>query len=288
MNKIIVSCKFVLRRFPKNIIFDYFFHLAHFLWAHGRMPRKKSMLFNDYLFFLKTSSRIENAVRQFTSDKQLVKAYASYVLGEDICPKTYRIIRDKSELIDFVPSAGCVLKPSHTSGCVVFKEPGEKLDKDEVLALGSALDRNLYNESRERNYKNLPPSIIVEERLGVGGAPSDYKVFCFNGVPKIVAVYTGRLDDLRVNFYDDKWVELFFNYQIKPLKGGVEKPRAASSMFASAKKLSSGLDIVRVDFYEVNGKCYLGEMTHVHAQGHAKFGSLSDERKFSEVLFGIG
>ena len=42
-------------------------------------------------------------------------------------------------------------------------------------------------------------------------------------------------------------------------------------MIKLAEKLSQGMPHVRVDFYEVNGKVYFGEMTFYHHSGLTRF-----------------
>ena len=47
-----------------------------------------------------------------------------------------------------------------------------------------------------------------------------------------------------------------------------------------ARKLSIGIPQVRVDFYEVNGKVYFGEMTFFHWSGMTPF----EPEKWDEIF----
>ena len=49
------------------------------------------------------------------------------------------------------------------------------------------------------------------------------------------------------------------------------KPLMFEEMKELAKNLSQGIPHVRVDFYEVNGKVYFGELTLSHWSGFVKF-----------------
>ncbi len=278
--------KSLFDRLPRCGFFDYIYNFSCFWVAHRRLPSENSGLYNDYLFYMKSSSEIERAARQFTSDKRLVKLYVASILGEDRCPRTHDVIFDEVKLGEFSAKVPCVLKPAHLSGSVVFKMPGEKLSNQEHYELASSLKRNLYTETRERNYKNLVPSIIVEEALVNNNWLLDYKIFCFMGIPKIVAVYSGRGARLCASFYDVHWNQLSIGYQLPPIDGDVLKPKSFFSILEAAEKLSSEFESARVDFYEVDGEFYVGEITHIHAQGNARFNSVEDERRFSRVMFG--
>ena len=50
-----------------------------------------------------------------------------------------------------------------------------------------------------------------------------------------------------------------------------EKPSNFEEMQELSKKLSKGIPFVRVDFYEVNGKTYFGELTFSHFSGMMPF-----------------
>ena len=54
-------------------------------------------------------------------------------------------------------------------------------------------------------------------------------------------------------------------------KSRIEKPRCFEEMKMLAEKLSVGHPHVRVDFYEVNGHVYFGEMTFYHWSGLVPF-----------------
>ena len=49
------------------------------------------------------------------------------------------------------------------------------------------------------------------------------------------------------------------------------KPEKFEEMKVLASKLSRGIPHVRVDFYEVNGKIYFGELTFSHWSGMVPF-----------------
>lgn len=50
-----------------------------------------------------------------------------------------------------------------------------------------------------------------------------------------------------------------------------ERPKHFDLMVEYAKKLSSDFKFVRVDFYEIQGKIYLGELTFIPGGGYIKY-----------------
>lgn len=51
-----------------------------------------------------------------------------------------------------------------------------------------------------------------------------------------------------------------------------------------AQKLSKGIPEVRVDFYDINGQVYLGELTFYHQSGFAPFSSEEWDLKLGQLL----
>ena len=54
-------------------------------------------------------------------------------------------------------------------------------------------------------------------------------------------------------------------------KEDINKPRSYEDMVALAEKLAQKIPFVRVDFYEVRGKPYFGELTFFPGSGFEEF-----------------
>ena len=63
-----------------------------------------------------------------------------------------------------------------------------------------------------------------------------------------------------------------------------EKPRNFELMKRLAAKLAEGLPQARVDFYEVNGKVYFGEITLFHFSGMTPFNPPEWDEKLGELI----
>ena len=83
MRVLINFTRFLLHHIlPKSRMGDKVYSLLSFFWNHRRLPKNK-MMFNDYLYKLKTSDELSNPLRVFLTDKEFVKIYTKSVVGDE-------------------------------------------------------------------------------------------------------------------------------------------------------------------------------------------------------------
>ena len=102
----------------------------------------------------------------------------------------------------------------------------------------------------------------------------DYKLMCFNGKVKCIFVCLNRNspNGLNIDIYDTNWNLMPFGRPNAPNSGTrIPKPKNFDKMIKFAEKLSKNIPFVRVDFYEVNGRLYFGELTFYPGAGFEKF-----------------
>ena len=101
----------------------------------------------------------------------------------------------------------------------------------------------------------------------------DYKFFCFDGEVKSLFVATERQtrEEPYFDFYDINFNHLDIKQGHPNSPVHLEKPKTFEQMKQMAKLLSKGIPQVRVDFYEVNGQLYFGELTFYHFGGLVPF-----------------
>jgi len=102
----------------------------------------------------------------------------------------------------------------------------------------------------------------------------DYKFFAFNGEVKALFIATDRQkekEDTKFDFFDTEYNHLDFTNGHPNAKVCPAKPVNFDKMKELACKLSKGIPHVRVDFYEVNGRIYFGELTLSHWSGMVPF-----------------
>ena len=208
-------------------------------------------------------------------DKYEVRKYVASTIGEEYLIPLLGVW-DKFEDIDFskLPNQ-FVLKCNHDCGSVIICTDKATFNVEEAKnKLTKFLKRNIYYPFREPQYKKIKPRIICEKYMvdESGTDLKDYKIFYFNGIPKIIQVHAGRFTDHKKNTYDMDW-----NYI--PVSIGyatdsnmiIQRPGNLQEMLNLAQKLSENIPHVRVDLYSIRDKIYFGELTFTGGGGFQKF-----------------
>ena len=78
-------------------------------------------------------------------------------------------------------------------------------------------------------------------------------------------------EGVKVTFFDRDWQVMPFTRHYPKSEKVIEKPKNYELMIELAEKLSKNIPFVRVDFYEVNGKVYFGELTFFPGNGLEEF-----------------
>lgn len=163
-----------------------------------------------------------------------------------------------------------VIKVTHGSTYNIIVKDKAKLDIPETTKkLRSWLKSQFIACYGEWFYGKVPPRIIVEKYLEDPelGELLDYKVFCFNGVAKLVDVHSGRFGQHKRNIYDRDWnflEKVNFKYPHGPV---LPKPAQLEEMLACAETLAAPFTHARVDFFLVQGKIIFGEVTFTNGAG---------------------
>lgn len=247
---------------------------------------KNPKTFNEKLQWLKLHDRKD--IYTTMVDKYEAKKYVAGIIGEQYIIPTIGVY-DKFDDIDFdkLPKQ-FVIKCTHDSGGLVICKDKAKINIEEAREkINKCLKRRFFYFGREWPYKNVKPRIIVEKYMedSETGELRDYKFFCFDGTPRAMFLATDRQKGAtKFNFYD-------MNFKLLPFVQGhpndtrpIKKPKTFDKMVELSKKLSKGIPHVRVDFYEINGRVYFGEMTFYHYSGFTKFEPEEWDQKFGEMI----
>lgn len=233
--------------------------------------------FNEKLQWLKLHDH--NPLYPKLVDKYEVKKYVADKIGNQYIIPTIGIWEHFND-IDFnsLPNQ-FVLKCTHDSGGLVICKDKSKIDyKAAKRKIEKFMKRNYYYHGREWPYKYVKPRIIAEKYM-IDEAVSelrDYKFFCFNGVCKCMKVDFDRFSGHRANYYDRDGNLLDLGEKICPpnKEKNIILPQNKEKMISLAEKLSKDIPFLRVDFYDVNGYIYFGELTFFPASG---LGAFTDE-----------
>ena len=244
-------------------------------WCYEYMMGEKLNLdnpknFNEKIQWLKLYDR--NELYTTLVDKYAVKGYLEKKIGEQYVIPLLGVWNSVKD-IDFnnLPQK-FVLKTTHDSGGIIIVKDKEKMNIKKIKSsLSKSLKKDYYRIWKEWQYKNVPRKIIAEEYMESKGDLMDYKFFCFNGKPKICLVCSNRSIGLKETWYDDNWNKLDFTEGGCQSEEYIEKPISFEKMKELANKIAENLCFVRVDFYEVDGKPYVGEITFHPKGGYEEF-----------------
>lgn len=256
---------------------------------HKELNLDNPETFNEKLQWLK----LYNRKTEYTMmvDKYKVRQYVADTIGEQYLIPLLGVW-DAPEDIDFdtLPEQ-FVLKCNHNSGLgMCICKDKNKLDIQKVKrALKRGLEQDYYLTRREWPYKDVPRKIIAEKYMSDGSSEelNDYKLMCFNSKVKTTFVCSNRFskDGLNVTFYDTDWKRMPFERYAHPAsKTEIAKPKTYDEMVALAERLAQEMPFLRVDFYEIKGKPYFGELIFFPASGFEKFNPESWDKTLGDWI----
>ena len=226
--------------------------------------------FNEKLWWLKINNR--DPLLTICSDKVKVREYVRKCGLGHILNEVYGVY-DSADDIDFdkLPDKAFI-KTNHGSGINIIWDRNKPFDINKFRKkFNRALKQNYYWQSREWNYKNIEPKIIVEKLLEDRENRSliDYRFLCFDGVVRMIFVdiETAAEDGshnpyARRNVYDRNFNYLNIKVKREQFDSSIiKKPRNFDKMIEYAEKLSKPFVFCRVDLYNINGNIYFGEIT---------------------------
>lgn len=257
-------------------------------WACiGRcLSLKNPTSYNEKLQWIKLNDR--KCIYTKMVDKFEAKKMAADIIGSEHIIKTLGVW-DRFDDIDFslLPKQ-FVLKCTHNSGGLVICHDKDELDIDVArMKINHFMKRNYYLQSREWPYKNVKPRIIAENYMedSFTGELVDYKFFTFDGKVKAMFISSGRQGEgTRADYFDADFNFLDFTWGYPHAMIRPEKPTCFEEMKNYAEMLAKGTIELRVDFYQVDGKVFFGEMTFFDGGGFENFDPYSWDIKFGSWI----
>ena len=252
---------------------ELYLKIVYWLSMGKRLNLKNPKTFNEKLQWLK----LYNRKPEYTImvDKVKAKDYVAKVIGEEHIIPTLGVWDDPDEIdFDKLPNQ-FVLKCNHNSGmgmCICRDK--SKLDIAKVKReLRKGLHQDYYMTNREWPYKNVPRKIMAEKFMQDGDKPdlNDYKFFCMDGKPEVLFISSDRAKKVCFDYFDMDFNHLPLQQGGPNFQGKIERPKHLEEMKQLAAKLSEGIPQVRVDFYDMAGQVYFGELTFFDSSGMAKF-----------------
>lgn len=121
---------------------------------------------------------------------------------------------------------------------------------------------NYYFQAFEWDSKDIEPYVFAEELLlPASGEIVDYKFYCYNGECKHFLVCKDRKTKTKYINYDLDFNCLALSERSYIDENKYQPDENFYKMLEMANKLSKPFPLVRVDFYDVDGRIYVGELT---------------------------
>lgn len=215
-------------------------------------------------------------LKTFCTDKITLHNYCEAKLGKDICIPLLGTYRTPDE-IDFakLPNA-FVIKCNHGCKMNILVQDKSQLNVSQVKQrLNRWLLQDFSNVNGcELHYRPIPHKILIEEYKENSGCAdlTDFKFYCFNGKPLFCQVITDRHSKMMLSHYDMNWTYAP-QYDRKEYSSvnNIPKPKTFDEMLKYSEILSADFKFCRCDFYEIDGKVFLGELTFTPNSGYHHF-----------------
>ena len=227
--------------------------------------------FNEKIQWLKLYD--STPIKTRLADKYLVRDWIKGKIGEEYLVPLLGVW-DSFDEIDFdqLP-VQFVLKANHGAGWNFIVKDKFQLDRKAAKkAFDIWLQKNYaFCSGLELHYMNIPPKIIAEKYLNQTDQIYDYKVMCFRGEAKFIWVDTDRFTLHKRAVFTKQWERIPVTIGKYPsVDCDIPCPDNIDKMIRFAELLSQPFALVRVDFYEVSGHLYFGEMTFSSSSGTNK------------------
>lgn len=244
----------------------------------GKIPDLENpKTLNEKLQWIKLHNRKPLLIE--LGDKYRARDYIRRKFGEKyLIPLLYVTYDPESISEETLPKESYALKSNCSCGDVEIIRAGQKVDYAalrEKFKRVCSLDYSRY--AREWWYGQMRPCVIAEKLLLTkeGKLPNDYKLNFMNG--KLQFIYCS-IDREGLNYrkvYSPEWEELPFLWDGKRSPDSslpnIDPPPTLDLMIEMGHKIAEELDYVRVDYYDVDGQLYFGEITICHGAGFDKF-----------------
>lgn len=232
---------------------------------------------NEKIVWLKLYDR--RPIQSILADKYKVRDYIKNVIGQEFLIPLYLVTKDVEDLKpENLPDFPVIIKTNHDSngGIMIIDKNGVSWNELRK-SFKERMKKNYYYRSKEWQYKNIEPCVIVEKLLldKHGIPPKDYKVHCLSGKATMFQVDIGRFSgNHNRNFYNQNWERQPYSWSSPkpngkstvPSSENVPRPSYLGEMITFSEKIAKDYPYCRVDWYEINNKLYFGEITF-HTDG---------------------
>ena len=247
---------------------------------------------NEKIMWLELNT--DTALWSEYADKYKVRLHIEKLGFGDYLPRLFGVWEHIDEINYNSLPEKFVLKCTHDcmSTMLVHKK---NMNRDKIKKYYTKkLNRQFGYSTCEPHYLKIKPLVIAEEWLDnshkeISSSMIDYKVWCFDGKPfYIMTIHNRNKGTMKLNLFDTSWNLrndfLRFTNHYRDGTGMVPKPTSINEMLEIAKCLAEGFPQIRIDFYDVEGKPYIGEMTFTSGAGCMTYFTDESQRKLGQEI----
>lgn len=289
--KILKALNILLYNISPKLLLRFRF-LLHFNYYKKFLSFKNPVTLDEKIQWMKLYYYKDNPLITQCADKYAVREYVKKMGCEETLIELYGAYDNAEEIPWEQLPQKFVIKWNFGCGQNFICKNKDDYNFEEVKQLLNKWKKDsqtFYKYGAEMQYKPIVPKIIIERLIEPedGGAPVDYKLYCFHGEAYCLLTCTGR-DEGKPKFYfvDKDWNLLRLNKAGKEAPEGFvpKKPQGYEQLFSYANKLSKPFPFVRADFYLDNGKVIFGELTFTPCNGFDHNRLLSTNELFGQML----
>jgi len=267
-----------------------------FKQVHGyKLKIESPLTFNEKMQWLKLYDR--RPLHKVYADKSAVrKIYAEKFDSDNLVPLVFSARNWEEIALENMPDYPVIIKPNHASGYYHIIRDKYSCDWNMIRTdCRRWLSKNYYYSSREWQYKDIERLILVEKLLlnPDGSIPNNYRVHCFSGEAGLLSVNIYRKDTrhyIAAKFNRDLEYQDFHygtedtDLVSSELLRSIPKPASFEKMIMIAENLARDFAYLRVDFFEIDGKMFHGEVTFHDSGGFDKFIPFEWDLKFGKMI----
>jgi hypothetical protein len=215
-----------------------------------------------------------------TTDKISVRDYVTKTIGPEYLIPLLGTYDDPLDIPwDELPNS-FVLKANNNCGANLLVADKSTLDREMATQTARVwLRQNYTHATGEWAYGQIKPRLLAEAFLqpdGDGRPPPDYKIYVFQGRPRLFDVHFDRFQPQYRSIQRDALTlgTLPFDWgdEDRPAEySSYTPPHEIHTMLDLAAKLGAPFAHVRVDFYLCDEKIWFGELTHYTSNACAPF-----------------
>lgn len=265
---------------PEFISSIYFKYILEY-----KLNLKNPQTFNEKIQWLKLYNWPNNKKAIDCSDKYKVREYIKSQGYSETLNKLYGVWNNADDIdFDKLPEK-FVLKCTHGCGYNIVCDNKNDLNiKHTKQQLNKWLKEDFGKFNAEPHYSKIKPQIICEKYLSEN--LTDYKFFCFNSKVEFMYIATGFGKGIneKITFFDKNGNKPDYCRADYDEYKEAKIPKNFKAMITMSERLSKEFPFVRVDWYEVDGKVYFGEMTFTPCGGLMKISPQKYDLALGEKL----